>query len=196
MSAIPIDKDTELMLAFKAGDENAFKILLDKYSLPIMNFAYRFTFNRSDAEDVAQEVFIKIYRSKDRYEPVSKFSSWIYSVAANTCLDYKKRKKKDIIYNSAPVAAPGDYEKKQFDVADTSGKSVESAVEQSRIDATVKNALSSLTENQRLALMLKEYEDKSYDEIADILDISVSSVESLIFRARQNLKKQLADIVS
>jgi RNA polymerase sigma-70 factor (ECF subfamily) len=193
MSEMTVDKDTGFMLAFKAGDENAFKILLDKFSSPILNFAYRFISNRNDAEDIAQEVFVKVYKSKDRYEPVSKFSSWLYAVAANTCLDYKKRKKKDILYHSMPVELHDD-DNKQLDIADTSGKSVESTVEQSRIDDTVKKALNLLAENQRLTLILKEYEDKSYEEIADILDISISSVESLIFRARQNLKKQLADI--
>ena len=181
------------MLAFKNGDEAAFSALLSAYESRILNFTYRFTFNRDDAEDLTQEVFVKVYRSREIYEPVSKFSSWIYAIAANTCLDYKKRRKKDIVYNSMPVLpAESDSGKQHPNIPDNSERSIEAAAEQSVSDGAVQKALAALAENQRAALLLKEYENMSYQEIADIMDCSVPSVESLIFRARQNLKKQLA----
>jgi RNA polymerase sigma-70 factor (ECF subfamily) len=192
---VNVDEDVQLMLYFQSGDEEAFSRLVEKYSTQIINFIYRFTGSVADAEDLAQEVFLKIYRFKSRYRPDSKFSTWVYAIATNACLDYKKRKKRDTVSMAKPLSSPNaEDEEKQADVPDLLERSVERTIEQSRIDDLVKHALSTLPENQRLALILKEYETKSYEEISNIMECSISSVESLIFRARQNLKKQLSSL--
>ena len=192
------DKDTqrediELMQALQAGDERAFNQLSHKYAPRLINFIYRFTGNQADAEDIAQEVFLKVYRSREAYRPVAAFSSWIYAIATHACLDYKKFARKDIIHHSRPIGTVGEEsEEHQADIADTHEKAVEAIVERQGADRVVQQTLIALPENQRIALILKEYEDRSYADIAEVLDCSVSSVESLIFRARQKLKTLLS----
>jgi len=187
-----IDKDTELMLAFKAGDENAFKLLVEKYSPQIFNFAYRFTFNRGDAEDIAQETFLRVHGSASHYLPSAKFSTWLYMIASNLSLDYLKKRKHNPAWAARPVQGQTSEEDgRHIDIEDKASITPEKYASEKAVSEKVNAALSKLPENQRLALTLKVYEDRPYQEIAEILECSVSSVESLIFRARQNLKNIL-----
>ncbi|MHB9154439.1 MAG: RNA polymerase sigma factor [Endomicrobiales bacterium] len=189
------DADSRLMLAFKEGDEGSFNELLKKYEKPLINFTYRFTFNLAEAEDLAQETFLRVYRAAGRYEPRAKFSTWLFGIAARLCLDYKKKKRRDVMTGARPIGAPESAEEERVvELADKAAVTPEQSAEQSAASAKVKSCLLSLPENQRLAILLKIYEDKSYQEIAKILDTSVPSVESLIFRARQTLKKLLCDL--
>jgi RNA polymerase sigma-70 factor (ECF subfamily) len=188
------DNDVKLMLALKNGDEASFNELLRKYETPLVNFIYRYIGDQNRAEELSQEVFLRIYRHAPKYEPLSKFSTWLFQIAVNLCLDFKKSKHTDPILNSVSITSQKDTdEHKNTELADPLEKSTEQLLEQEEINKTILSAISSLPSNQRLALSLKVYEDKSYEEIAEILDCSVSSVESLIFRARQSLKKQLSN---
>lgn len=189
-----IDNDAESMLAFKAGDENAFKTLLDKFGSPIINFAYRFTGNRTDAEDIAQEVFLRVYRSAGSYEPRAKFSTWLYRIAANACLDYKKKRRTDVLGGAVQIMGVDGYgEQREIQIAEPAEKSAENLTEKNETGSRILSALAVLPEKQRIVLNLRIFEDKSYEEIADILSCSVSKVESLLFRARQTLKNKLKD---
>lgn len=189
---IILDDDIKNMLAFKGGDEASFEKLLAKYSPVIINYIYRFTSNRQDAEDLTQEVFLKVYRSAARYEPKSKFSTWLYTIASNVCVDYKRKSKNNPLIHALPVInKPDENDDAICEIKDSSGGSVEDLVEQKITDDKIKALLSELPETQRLALTLKVYENKSYSEIAEILDCTIPAVESLIFRARQTLKKKL-----
>jgi RNA polymerase sigma-70 factor (ECF subfamily) len=184
--------DITLMLAFKGGDEEAFSALLDRYTAPIVNFIYRFTGSRDDAEDLAQEAFLRVYRSAASYQPRSKFSTWLYRIATNVCLDYKRRKKRNPLQQAQPVIVrTKEGEEKEVEPHNASEPAIEVSAEERQRQGEVQDALASLPEKQRLALTLKVYEDKSYQEIADILSVSVPAVESLIFRARQSLKNKL-----
>ena len=184
----------KLMLEFQDGDEEAFNKIVDNFKSPLINFIYRYTGNLPDAEDLAQEVFIRIYKAKDKYTPIAKFSTWMFRIAANLCLDYKKKQKSDSLYNRKLLFARNkEGEEIQEETYDNSEKGIEQSLELLETGKAVQEALFSIPENQRLAIILKVYEDKSYEEIAEILGVSVSSVESLLFRARQNLKKLLVD---
>lgn len=190
------DEDSTLMLAFKNGDENSFNELLRKYEKPLVNFIYRYTFDLTAAEDLAQETFLRVYRAAPRYEPRAKFSTWLFGIAAHLCLDYKKKKRRDVTAGAKPIGVPSrPGEEDAAEIPDTGAPIPDVSAEKAAASDKVQACLLSLPENQRLALILKVYEDRSYQEIADILGVSVSSVESLIFRARQTLKTRLCSEV-
>jgi len=189
-----VDDDSRLMLAFQDGDESAFAALLERYESRIVNFTFRCTGNIADAEDLAHGTFLRIFRAAERYEPRAKFSTWVYRIAANLCHDFRKKKRGDVLAYAAPVSVricPDD--DREQERASSSEKSVEVSVEEQHARHTLRMFLDELPENQRFALTLKVYEDKSYEEIAAIMDCSVSAVESLLFRARQSLKKSLQE---
>lgn len=192
-----MDEDAGLMLGLKDGDKSAFERLMDKYRKPLLNFACRYTGSRSDSEDIVQEVFLRIYRHSGNYRPAAKFSTWAYRITSNLCLDYlrKKRSRK----NAGPEFSidasfeNDDGENVPVQIKEPSD-SIEKFVEKKQRDELIYSSLGCLPENQRSALILRVYDQKSYSEIAEIMNCSVSSVESLIWRARQALKNKLPDI--
>lgn len=176
-----IDPDSDLMLQAKNGDLHAYETLVNKYTKPLLNFIYRFLKDRQLAEDIAQETFFRVYRARDTYKPGSKFSTWIYTIATNLSLDTRKKEKRDA---SGHVLSLQDANRE----LGSSDSPVYAGAEKSSLEENINAALQNLPEAQRIALLLKVYEDKSYTEIAEIIGCSKSAVESLIFRARQNIK--------
>ncbi|MFN3966454.1 MAG: RNA polymerase sigma factor [Endomicrobiia bacterium] len=185
-----IDDDIRLMLNFQKGDESCFEKLLDKYEKPLLNFIYRFVGNQTDAEDLTQEVFLKIYKAKNRYKPQGKFSNWLYKIAIDLCIDYQRKRK----IKTAPLDNFVNTQEREIlqEIPDLSQITPEISVEKKQISQIIRSALLSLPARQRLALTLKIYENKSYQEISKILDCSVSAVESLLFRARLSLRNKLS----
>jgi len=184
------DDDVKTMLAFKEGEAEAFERLLSKYEGPIINFIYRFTRDQRQAEDLAQEVFLRVYKSAGAYVPSAKFSTWLYRIASNLSLDYIKKRKHRVIWGARPLSGL-DENGKSIEMEDEALKTPEAAAEGAAEEKRVNSALSELPDKQRIALTLRVYEDKSYSEISGILGCSTAAVESLIFRARQNLLKNL-----
>lgn len=186
-----MDEDIRFMLELKAGNKKAFDFILDKYEKPILNYIYRFTGSKEDAKDLTQDIFIKVYNAALKYTPAAKFTTWLYRIASNISIDFLRRRK--VSGNPASLdeefqAEDGKYKQ---EIADKdAGNSLETAVKEEN-DIQIQKSLMSLPENQRAAIVLKIYEDKTYAEIAVIIGVSVSSVESLIFRARQALKEKL-----
>lgn len=170
--------DRDLVKKIIDGDELAFKHLVERYQAMVFSTIYRYTGNADDAEDLAQEVFIKIWRSIASFKGKSKLSTWIYRITANHCLTYRKKKKK------APVSLDALDERG----AEPRALSIDPDYDTKHKVSLVKEAIEKLPERQRMALILSQYEGRTYREIARIMDISVSSVESLIFRARTALK--------
>lgn len=170
------DPDAQLMLAFQAGDEAAFEALYQRHHRSVFNLAYRLLGDSHTAEDVAQEVFVKLYTSPRAYRPSAKFSTWLYRVAYNTCIDEIRKRR------SRPSELPDS----------EIGQSPESTMESDELARAVREAIASLPEKQRAAVVLQRYEGLSYQEIADVLKTSVSAVESLLFRAKESLKAKLA----
>lgn len=186
-----VDEDIKLMLELKAGQRAAFDRLLDKYEKSIINYIFRFTGSKEDAEDLAQETFIKVYNAAAKYTPSAKFTTWLYRIASNVSIDYLRKRKKLLNTSSLDEQLETEQGIIKKEIADIREGSVLDKTEKDEKNNEIHKALLSLPDNQRSAIVLKIYDDKSYIDIALIMGMSVSSVESLIFRARQTLKDRL-----
>jgi len=175
-----IDPDTDLIEQAGQGDERAFEQLVKKYQSMVFSTICRYTGSPDDVEDLAQDVFIKIWRNIKRFKKRSKFSTWVYRITANHCLTYRKK------HQNRPVSLDELADKGSTPESLT----IEPDHETTQKVAQVKQALQELPSRQRIALVLSQFEEKTYKEIAEIMGISVSSVESLIFRARTALRKR------
>jgi RNA polymerase sigma-70 factor (ECF subfamily) len=175
------DVDAELIQHVAQGDENAFEQLVKKYEHAVFNIIYRYTGHYDDVEDLAQEVFMKVWRHAKSFKGKSKFSTWLYRIVVNHCLNYKSKHRHTL------VSLDEMTEKEKI----PESLVVEVDLEQRQKAEIIRKAVEELPERQRIALLLSKLEDKSYKEIAAIMKISVSAVESLIFRAKEALKKKL-----
>ena len=185
------DPDWELISKVANGDKEAFDCLVLKHQHKIINFCYRFTGNKFDAEDIAQEVFINVYKSAKRYKPKALFTTWIYRIATNLCLNYKRNKKRHP-EESLEIIEENESRKKFV-----SPKSNEPDIQllKQELSNLVQNTIQNLPENQKIALILHRFEGMSHQDIAESMNCSISAVESLIFRAKQNLKIALSDYI-
>lgn len=178
------DTDTQLMLDFQKGDEKAFETLMVTYLPRIANTIYRYTGSNADAEDIAQEVFLRVYRSKENFRPEAKFSTWLYTIVTRLCLNELRNRGRHKLQRMP----------EEFDLEDKKTllehKPFENA-EQTELAACIKNALNELPENQRIAVILNKWDNLSYEEIAGTMGISVMAIKSLLSRARENLKDKL-----
>lgn len=177
--------DEELLRLVAGGDEHAFELLVGRYQQAVFNTVYRYTGNSDDVQDLAQEIFIKVWRNAGKFKGKSKFSTWLYSITANHCINYRRKNRRGHI---------------SLDQLALSGKVPDSLKvkpdwEQQRRVRLVRKALDELPNRQRMALILAQFEGRSYKEIAEIMKVSVSSVESLIFRARRAIKQKLAKAI-
>jgi len=176
------DPDAQLMLAFQRGDESAFAALFERHRTRVLNTAYHFLGDKDAAQDVAQEVFVRIYTSPKTYRPDAAFSTWLYRVTANACFDEMRRRRR------SRSAVSEDLPESILDPA----ASPEDQVRSNELTREVKAAIAALPENQRLAVILQRYEELSYQQIADVLKTSVPAVESLLFRAKHSLRARLS----
>jgi RNA polymerase sigma-70 factor (ECF subfamily) len=168
------------------GDQNSFKQLYDVYHPYVYNICYRFTGNREDAEDTTQDVFIKIYHAIAKFKGDAKLSTWIYRIAVNTYLKKERRKKLDYWF-SLDFLSPDKEKLLPVSPEDLPDRRIE-ILETERI---VQRAVQQLPAKQRTALILHRYENLKYEEIAEIMNTSISAVESLLHRAKENLAKKL-----
>lgn len=181
--------DIDFVKQLKDGDEEAFRLLLDKYQHFVLNSCYKFVLNKETAEDLTQDVFIEVYKSVSLFREDSKLSTWIYRIAVSKSLDYIKkqnRKKRFSVFRSLF----GEDELENT-IPSENKSNPDSEIENEDRVKVLKWALSKLPENQRVAFTLSKYDEMSYSEISEILGTSVSSVESMIHRAKENLKKKL-----
>lgn len=180
--------ELELIQQLRAGDELAFKSLVENYQDLVYNTALGVVQNSEDAEDVAQEVFIQVYRSIDQFKGDARLSTWIYRITTTKALDHirsRKRKKRFAFITS--LFGPND--ELVHDPVDFQHPGVE--LDRKEQAALLFRMIAQLPENQKVAFTLHKTEELSYQEIADVMQLSVSAVESLLFRARQNLRKLL-----
>jgi len=180
----------ELMARVAGGDQEAFEILVNRHQTSVLNLIYRFIGDRTQAKDLAQEVFLRIWQAAKSYEPKAKFTTWIYRITANLCFNELKssRRKKWFQF----LQSDGDHEIRTEENLPDRSPSPEDRLLAKERSLQITDALQSLPENQRMALILKRYDDLSYQEIAQILGCSVSAVESLLVRAKRSLQKNLA----
>jgi RNA polymerase sigma-70 factor (ECF subfamily) len=169
--------DRQLIALTAANDQQAFAELVRRHQSRVFNLAYRFSRDRQDAEDLAQEIFFKVWRHARSFRGEAAFSTWLYRLAVNSCLNHRQGKKA----RPEPQTLTGD-----LPAGGAAGQAGDDLVAVER-EARLRAALDSLPARQRLALALASFEDKSYEDIAAAMDVSVPAVESLLFRARQNL---------
>ncbi len=190
--------DVQLMLDVKSGDEASFELLLHRYRTPLVNFLYRMVRNREQAEDLAQEVFIRVYRARAEYVPSAKFTTWLFRIATNLALnslrDNRHQKLEDSI--DAPTRIDSeDGDDRPLDVAEQHPNIEQHLVEDARVKM-IRHAIDKLPEKQRAAVLLHKYEELDYAEIAKILSCSESALKSLLFRAYEALRVELAPLVA
>ena len=184
------DPDATLMLRVKRGDRAAFAELVDKYKQPVMNLVYRTLHDETEAEDLAQNVFLQVYKSAKRYESRAKFSTWLFTIARNLCLNEIRRRSRHPADSLEETHADReDQPRQQFE-----DKKIISPPEKllhGELAQKIEEALAELPENQRTAILLCRQEELSYEEIAEILGCSLSATKSLIHRGRETLKEKL-----
>jgi RNA polymerase sigma-70 factor (ECF subfamily) len=184
------DPDAALMQAFQRGDESAFETLVGRHRDRVFRLAYRYLGEASSAEDLAQETFLRVYRTRSSWRPEAKFSTWLYRVTANACLnEIRARRARRAVETTAPAAAGGAVAPEPADPAapDPAGEAL-----RAETAAVVREAVAALDEDQRTAVLLSKYEGLSYRELADAMQRSVPAVKSLLVRARANLRQALA----
>nr|WP_319271947.1 sigma-70 family RNA polymerase sigma factor [uncultured Draconibacterium sp.] len=182
--------DTEIIEQLKQGNQLAFKKLVDTHQKLVVNTCYGLVQNREDAEDVAQEVFVEVYRNIEKFRSDSKLSTWLYRIAVNRSLNHIRDNKKHRWFqgfDDEEAAANKDLLRAKTADSDEP----EYDLENKQRALILKEAINSLPKNQKVAFTLSKYEELSYHEIAEVMDLSVSSVESLLFRAKKGLQKKL-----
>ena len=179
----------DLMAGVAKGDDDAFEILVNRHQTSVLNLIYRFVGDRTQAKDLAQEVFLKVWQAAGGYSPKAKFTTWIYRITTNLCLNELKsaRRRRWFPFHRSDEDEGKPIEENLCDDL-PSAEDLLLTKERSR---QISDALQGLPANQRMALVLKRYEDLSYQEIAKILNCSVSAVESLLVRAKRNLQEKL-----
>jgi RNA polymerase sigma-70 factor (ECF subfamily) len=185
-------EDAEVMLALRDGDMTAFDVLVQKYRKPIIHFMYRMVHNEAVAEELAQEVFLRVYRSRATYRAEARFSTWLYRIATNLGVnharDTRHERSAPTVYLDQPDAETGTTP----DVADAT-PSAENALLRSERMAAIREHVLALPERQRMAVLMHKYDGMDYRQIGEILKLSESATKSLLFRAYQTLREKLKD---
>ncbi len=183
-----LEVDAELMLRVRQGDQASFGLLLEKHRGPVVHFLYRMVQNQPVAEELAQEVFLRVYRSRDNYEPTAKFTTWLFRIATHLGLNWIRDGRNEKFHNRLDEET-SDGASKQ--VPDRSRTVEQELVYQAKL-REVRQAIESLPSKQRAAVMLHKYEELEYAQIANVLRCSESAVKSLLFRAYESLRTRLA----
>jgi len=186
--AATLDFDAELMLRVKEGDGASFTILLEKHRLPVIHFLYRMVQNQAVAEELAQEVFLRVYRSRESYEPTAKFTTWLFRIATHLALnslrDGKHRRLEEHLDDDSS-------ETPVRQVSDQRPTVEQRMLHQSRMEE-IRRAVATLPEKQRAAVLMHKYDEMEYSQIAKVLNCSESAIKSLLFRAYETLRARLA----
>ncbi|MEW6108050.1 MAG: sigma-70 family RNA polymerase sigma factor [Nitrospirota bacterium] len=182
-----IDKpESEVMSEVARGDLSAFREIVERYQNSLLNYAHRYTGDRAAAEDIAQEVFLRVFKAAKDYQPLTSFKTWLFKIATNLCLNELRDNR--LNRNTVDIF---ELNEAGFVALASRYRSPEKETEDRQLGAILMKAIKDLPEKQRLALLLCKYEGFSYLEISGMMGCTVSAVESLIHRARQGLKKQL-----
>jgi RNA polymerase sigma-70 factor (ECF subfamily) len=182
-----------MMLDVKAGDDASFDLLLRKYRTPLVNFLFRMVRDTATAEDLAQEVFLRVYRARKQYTPSAKFTTWLFRIATNVALNSVRDNRYRKLEISFDAATSDEEDSAPRELPAPDMRIDEHMVERDRC-SFIRGVIASLPEKQRAAVLLHKYEEMDYGEIAKILDCSESALKSLLFRAYENLRVQLAPL--
>jgi RNA polymerase sigma-70 factor (ECF subfamily) len=189
------DPDTRLMLRVRDDEPGAFEELVEHFQHRLVAVMHHLTGRADEAEDMAQEVFLRVYRSRKKYRARAKFSTWLFTIANNLALNARRSRQRQRVvlldvHDSGPLG-PRPAERLVHDP----GKQPAQRMVQQELAARVQQALAGLNERQRIAVVLNKFEEMSYEEIAEVMNLSTKAVKSLLSRARSNLRQALKDYI-
>ncbi len=186
------DLGVSLMLRYQAGDEAAFDEIVGLYADRVFALLTRFLGHVADREDMVQEVFLRVLRSRERYDPKARFSTWLYRITFNLAANKRERSRDVYMARDQGHASDVYGDDHASEVSDPKAQDATTELERQDVVLAVRQAIASLPENQRMALILAKYQDMPYHEIAEVLSSSEKAVKSLIHRARETLRERLA----
>jgi RNA polymerase sigma-70 factor, ECF subfamily len=187
-------EDSEVMLRLRAGDMAAFDYLLARYRRPIIHFMYRMVHNESVAEELAQEVFLRVYRSRESYRAEAKFSTWLYRIATNLGVNHARDTRHERAASTVYLDETDSETGTTPDVADSTPGAEDKILQRERM-AAIKQHVMALPERQQMAVLMHKYEGMDYKQIGEVLKLSESATKSLLFRAYQTLREKLKGFV-
>ena len=190
IAAATLDYDAELMLRVKEGDGSSFGLLLEKHRAPVIHFLYRLVQEHGVAEELAQEVFLRVYRSRSSYEPTAKFTTWLFRIATHLALNWLRDRRHEKGQERLDEGSPGMLSRQ---ISDQRPSVEQQLVHEVRLEE-VRRAVAALPEKQRAAVLMHKYEEMEYSQIAKVLGCSESAVKSLLFRAYETLRARLAHL--
>ena len=186
--------DAALMLRVAAGDEASFNYLVEKYHRPIIHFLFRMAGNQAIAEELAQEVFLRVYRARSSYRAQARFTTWLYRIATNLAVNYARDTRHEKAAQTVYLDLPDEKTGTTPDVADDEPTAEQRLVRDERM-AAIRRHVMALPERQRMAVVMHKYQGMDYREIGQTLKLSESATKSLLFRAYQTLRDKLKDFV-
>ena len=186
--------DAQIMLRAKTGDQAAFDYLVQKYRRPMVSFMYRMSRNQAAAEDLAQEVFLRVYRSRESYEASAKFTTWLYRIATNLAVNHARDTRHERPEVQVSLDEPDEDTGTTLEVPDRSMNAEQTIVLRERMMA-IRSRVEALPEQQKRAVIMHKYQQMDYKQIAEVLKKSESATKSLLFRAYETLRDQLKEFV-
>jgi RNA polymerase sigma-70 factor (ECF subfamily) len=187
-------EDSAIMLELSAGNMSGFDFLIQKYRRPIVNFMYRMVHNQAVAEELAQEVFLRVYRSRQTYRAEARFSTWLYRIATNLGVNHARDTRHERAASTVYLDQADPDTGITPDVADTTPGAEDSLLRRERMNA-IRQHVMALPERQRMAVLMHKYEGMDYRQIGDVLKLSESATKSLLFRAYQTLREKLKEFI-
>jgi RNA polymerase sigma-70 factor (ECF subfamily) len=181
-------QDLAWMERVKRGDADAFQLLVEAHQYRVVGTVAKMLGDEMDAEDLAQQVFIRVWKSAPRYEPTAKFTTWLFKITRNLVFNELRRRRR---HGTQSLDAVADDDHLPLQAADTSSKAPDTALLDAEMQTAIQAAIDQLPEMQRMAIVLRRYDEFSYEEIAEILSLSVPAVKSVLFRARTELREKL-----
>jgi len=188
-------RDLELMLRVKTGDLGAFEELVETHQHRVVGTVAKMLGDETEAEDVAQQVFVRVWRSAARYEPTAKFTTWLFTITRNLVFNELRRRKRHGT-TSIDESRENDDDSPRHQIADLGVKVPDVSMLDDEMMNAIHRAIEELPEAQRMAIVLRRYEETPYEEIAQVLDLTVPAVKSLLFRARTELREKLKQYLS
>ena len=179
-------EDVRLMQAVSSGDMTAFEQLVARHQALVAGTVARMLGDNSEVDDVAQQVFVRVWKSAKRYVPRAKFTTWLLKITRNLVFNELRRRKRRSV-----VSLQHEAGEEEMQIEDERSQQPDVSLLESELQGAITSAIAQLPETQRMALVLRRYEELSYEEIADVLDQSVPAVKSLLFRARTELRQRL-----
>jgi len=184
-------EDVRLMRLVSTGDMMAFEQLVERHQALVAGTVGRMLWNNADVEDIAQQVFVRVWKSAKRYEPRAKFTTWLLKITRNLVFNELRRRKRH-----ATVPLQSEVEGEELQLRDLREQTPDASLLERELQSSIEDAISELPESQRMAVVLRRYDELSYEDIAEVLGQSVPAVKSLLFRARTELRLRLKAYLS